>query len=237
MPRSAGATDKVQRRRQEKMETKKVNFKQKREKAKQKRQNAAKSSFFTPPPPSHNSPPDENQEEEDIADTDNVVYEELQLPILGGVVPAKEIIAELDEEQDEEDDNKDANFNIKIHGNTDDSSVMKTYLSSIQDRLRTEICSNTMNSKDKWLLELLKYDEWWIKTKRASKVCRKLGLEYSEKSYYRSVRVWFPELQYGQECMPSCLSCFSNYKVGVHAYSKKGPACGVVGLTTNYFVM
>ena len=95
----------------------------------------------------------------------------------------------------------------------------------------------TMNSKEKWLLELLKDDEWWIETKRAWKVCNKLGISCAENSYYRNVRVWFPEMQYGQECMPSCVSCGRNCKVGVHAYSKKTPARRVVVLTTNYFVM
>jgi len=94
-----------------------------------------------------------------------------------------------------------------------------------------------MNSKEKWLLELLKDDEWWIETKRAWKVCNKLGISCAENSYYRNVRVWFPEMQYGQECMPSCVSCGRNCKVGVHAYSKKTPARRVVVLTTNYFVM
>jgi hypothetical protein len=120
-----------------------------------------------------------------------VLYEELHVPIFRGVVPGEEIVAKLDEEQDDEDedeDDEDANFEIENRSNMDDKSVMKTYLSSIQDRLKEEMGSKTLNTKnDKWLLELLRDDEWWIKMKWAWKVCRKLGLTYSEKSYYRSV--------------------------------------------------
>ena len=241
MPRITGATDNEQRKRWKKTETEKLNLKEKKQKYMQQKQNAAKSSFFTPPPSRDNPLPciKNEEEQDDIADTtDRVVYDELHVPIFRGVVRDEEIIAELDEEGDDEDDNKDddedADFEIEKQGSdTDDKSVMKTYLSSIQDRLREEMGSKTLNTNDKWLLELLRDDEW----KRSSKVCRKLGLTYGEKSYYRSVRVWFPELQYGQECMPSCVSCFSNCKVGVHAYSKKTPARRVVALTTNYFVM
>ena len=129
-------------------------------------------------------PIDNEEEQDDIADTtDHVVYDELHVPIFRGVIRDEEIIAELDEEGDDEDGNKDddedADFEIEKQGSDmDDKSVMKTYLSSIQDRLREEMGSKTLNTNDKWLLELLRHDEWWIETKRSSKLCRKLGLTY-----------------------------------------------------------
>jgi hypothetical protein len=116
-----------------------------------------------------------------------------------GVVADEEIIAELDADREDEDqieDDEDADFEIEERG-TDDSSVMKIYLKAIQERLRKEMSTSTMmkNSNEKWLLELLEEDEWWIKSKRARKVSRKLGLLFAEKLYYRDARVWLPELQ------------------------------------------
>jgi hypothetical protein len=142
------------------------------------------------------------------------------------------------EEGEDEDDIEDADFEtIEQRGDKDDSSVMTTCLRAVQARLRKEMSDTTINSKDKWLLELLEDDEWWMESKRAWKVCKKLGLDFAEKAHCRDVRVWFPEPQHGQECMPSCVSCGSNCKVGVHAFLKKNPARRVVALTTNHCVM
>ena len=248
MPKTEGATDKVQRIRRGKTDREKAITKENKKKEKQKKQNTAKSLFFPPlpfdapvpdPPPTYeNAEP--GSEVDMVVNADDIAHEELHDPGFMEVVPDEEIIAELDAEREDEDqteDDEDADFEIE-QGDADDSSVMKIHLKAIQARLRKELsAATTMNSKEKWLLELLQDNEWWIESKRARKVCGKLSLQFAEKSHYRDVRVWFPELEHGQECMPSCVSCRSNCKVGVHACSKKAPARRVVALTTNYFVM
>jgi hypothetical protein len=176
-----------------------------------------------------------------VVDADNIACKELCAPVLMGVVPNEETIAELDAEEQEDEDHikdEDADFEME-QGNTDGSSVMKTCLKAAQARLRKEMSDPTMNSEEKWLLEeLLEDDEWWIESKRTWKVCRKMGLQFAGKACCHNVRVWFPELQHGQECMPSCVSCGSICKVGLHGCSKKRPACcRVVALTMNCFMM
>ena len=101
-----------------------------KKKESQKKQNAAKSTFFTPPPP-HDAPlPQDENEQEPESEED--------MPIFTGVVPDEAIIAELDadNEDNDEDNDEDADFENEPHADTDDSSVMKTYLRATQERLR-----------------------------------------------------------------------------------------------------
>jgi hypothetical protein len=159
------------------------------------------------------------------------VYTDISLPVLNGVIQDEEmhITADLDiEGEDTFEDAEEAAEKNEI------SSVMREYLLKIQKRIKTELSDKTM---DKWLLVLLRNDEWWIEVKRAKQVCKKLDLNFSEPSYYRDVRVWFPEKEFGQNCMPTCVSCNSNAQVAVHGYFNKSPARRVVSLQTHYYVM
>jgi uncharacterized protein YjcR len=79
----------------------------------------------------------------------------------------------------------------------DISSVMGLYLLAIQKRIRIEIRDKKMSSEDKWLHKLLKDDEYLIEVKRAKSICKKLSLNFSERYYYRDIRVWFPEIKFG----------------------------------------
>jgi intein/homing endonuclease len=99
------------------------------------------------------------------------------------------ITADLDIEED--DNFEDAEEEIDI------SSVMALYLLAIQKRIRKELHDKNMSSEDKWLHKFLKDDEYWIEVKRVKSICKKLSLKFSEQYYYRDVRVWFPEIEFG----------------------------------------
>ena len=64
---------------------------------------------------------------------------------------------------------------------------------------------------DQWLLALLKAPgaDWWLRAGVAQSVCRKLGIEYGEPSYYRDIYVWLPDVRWGDEAMPPCVECHS----------------------------
>jgi hypothetical protein len=82
MPKTAGATDKVQGTRREKTDREKAITKDNKTKEKQKKQNVAKSTFFTPlprdapvpdpPPPYENDEP--GSEADMVVAADNIVY-------------------------------------------------------------------------------------------------------------------------------------------------------------------
>jgi hypothetical protein len=142
----------------------------KKRKDSQKKQNAAKSTFFAPPLPGDDPPPGDDPWHHDAPEQDPELDEENMPIFLGGVVPDEEIISELDadDEENDEDNDEDADFEIKRHANPDNSSVMKTYLKATQEPLRKETSNKMMNLKDKWLLELLKDDDWWIEAGKES---------------------------------------------------------------------
>jgi len=120
----------VPRKRRGKTDKERAQTQEKKKKESQKKQNAAKSTFFAPPP-SHDAPlPHGENEQEPESEED--------MPIFTGVVPDEAIIAELDadNEDNDEDNDEDADFENEPHADTDDSSVMKTYLRATQERLR-----------------------------------------------------------------------------------------------------
>ena len=66
---------------------------------------------------------------------------------------------------------------------------------------------------------------------------RRLGLEYSECAYYRDIKVWLPDEQWGPEAMPPCVECKSAKEVGVHEYRSNHCGRRITSLDSHYFVM
>ena len=124
----------------------------------------------------------------------------------------------------------------------DKTSVMGEYLRMVYDRVHSETTGHASRSSGElWLLTLLKSmkgkDSWWLRASSAEFVCKKLGITFYEPSYYRDIRVWLPELQWGKEATPPCPCCKSARRVGVHAWRDNHFGRRICDLTSHYFVM
>ena len=88
-------------------------------------------------------------------------------------------------------------------------SAQGVYMKAIYLRLQSETTGEASRSafQSKWLLDHLKANNWWVRAKKAKLICTKLGLDFSEPSYYRDIRVWIPDLEFGAEAMPPCVEC------------------------------
>ena len=87
------------------------------------------------------------------------------------------------------------------------AGLMGAYIYRIHERLKYELGNKIKAFEDKWLLNFLRKKEngWWIRNGHAEFICSKIpDLEYGEQSYYRDIRVWLPDQQYGAHCMPFC---------------------------------
>jgi hypothetical protein len=92
--------------------------------------------------------------------------------------------------------------------------AMSTYLERVHERLQDEARVKQQGGKliipgdDKWLLQQLKEDGWWLLASKAAAVARQFDrpLELREMSYYRDIYVWLPDLQDGGQ-MPPCPNC------------------------------
>ena len=105
------------------------------------------------------------------------------------------------------------------------------------NNVRKESADKNLTSGQQWLLQEIQDNGYWIRKERVKWICRKLSIQFHEPSYYRDLRVWFPELEGGIACTPKCPSCSRNTRVSFHGYRKQTLAQNVVCLTTNYFIM
>ena len=79
-------------------------------------------------------------------------------------------------------------------------SVMGQYLKAVFMRLKYEVSTKFVGlEEDKWLLGMLKDDDWWLRANFAHRVCKQLKLQYTEenKFYFRDIKVWLPDQQWG----------------------------------------
>ena len=171
----------------------------------------------------------DNEDHEDI-------FEDAQEPMPG---LSEDIEADLDEDDDDgdngDDENSSDNEDAPAH------SVMGEYLKAVYSRLHSETTGEASRNalEDKWLLRLLNTGDWWIRAEaHAQSICTKLGLSHDDPSYYRDIKVWIPDLQYGAEAKPPCVECKKTDRVGVHCYAGTGHcARRICSLTGHYFVM
>jgi hypothetical protein len=113
---------------------------------------------------------------------------------------------------------------------------MNTYLRAIQTRLKNEVLEGTKD-EEKWLMEMLNENDWWIRHQQAESLCKKLGVIFAEIAYYRDVYVWLPEQRWGCVAWPPCPSCLQQNKIGARGWQKNHYARRVVTMNSNYFVM
>ena len=120
------------------------------------------------------------------------------------------------------------------------AGLMGAYIYHVHKRLKYELGNEIKGLEEKWLLNFLrkKGNGWWIRSGHAEFLCSKIpGLEYGEQSYYRDIRVWLPDQQYGAHCMPFCGTCKSNESVGPHAFRDNHFSRTVIGLNQNYYLI
>ena len=138
-----------------------------------------------------------------------------------GVAPENpDIHAELDDDEQPED-------------TTLGPGLMQSYLRAVQDRLKKEVA----NSIDPTLMSLIKENDWWLHSSNALQICNLLGLTFSEKSYYRDIYVWLPEVRWGEEGMPSCPHCRSNSNVAPHCWRENHAGRRICNLDEHYFAI
>ena len=68
-------------------------------------------------------------------------------------------------------------------------------------------------------------------------VCAKLGLDFGEQSYYRDIKVWLPDVQWGDEATPPCVECESAAEVRPHGFRDNHFGRRICGVKTHYFAM
>jgi hypothetical protein len=87
-----------------------------------------------------------------------------------------------------------------------------------------------------WLVPYLKYHNFWIRAEVAQCICKKLKIESDKPGYYKGVKVWLPEIQWGPDCTPCCVRCGESKSVGDHGFDKDAQRL-VVGVQANYYII
>ena len=154
----------------------------------------------------------------------------------GDARQTRPIVANLDAEDDDDEshDNDEGNSDGEDEPK---KGVQQEYLEAVRAQLKLECNSQWGRQNEDWILDQLKEQGWCLRKECAPKIARRLSLAVHHVTYYRDIRVWIPDLQYGKDCMPSCPCCKSNNRVTVHGFDSKHFARLVVGLTQNYYIM
>lgn len=143
-----------------------------------------------------------------------------------------DIIANLDYDEEEERGKNDSD-DPPVEGN----GVMQEYLKAVKERLQIELSGNEL---DAWLMDILKKNDWWLRTSYASKIRKKLCLPNHYDAYYRDIFVWLPDIRWNDPAktfMPPCPHCKCNTRVGAHGFRGNHHARLVVNLNTTYYIM
>jgi len=130
--------------------------------------------------------------------------------------------------------------------NDDDSaiasdSIMGVYLKAVFMRLKHEVSGAFPALERKWLTDMLKDNDYWVLSARAKEVCASLRLNiYTEetKYYFRDIKVWLPDVQFGNEKgTPPCGCCGSAANVVIHGFRDNHYGRRVLSLHGHYFVI
>ena len=188
--------------------------------------------------------PGDDSEDEREADSEDEGEDHLENQAPLQVVNHPPIVAELDEEEDDDvdcyfDDELDDEDVDNHNDDVEPEGVMHTYIEAIYRRLQYETTGKIKGLEVKWLLNFLrvKAHGFWIRKEHAEFFCGKLGIEFEHSTYYRDVKVWLPDEQWGRIAMPCCLGCKKNSRVGVKGYRTNHFARRVVTLYSSYYVM
>lgn len=146
----------------------------------------------------------------------------------------RDIVANLDEEDDG--DGYDSGED-DIEEDETRKGIQQEYLECVHARLKLECNVLRGRQQGDWLVDYLKDNGWWIRKEYAPKIAKKLHLDVHHHTYYRDVRVWIPDLQYGKEYLPPCPCCKSKSRVTVHGFNFKHYGRIVVGLNNTYYII
>ena len=104
--------------------------------------------------------------------------------------------------------------------------------------IRIKTTAKAKAGDTEWLLPMLKEDGYWLRAHKAKHICKKLGVTFTCEAYYTDVRVWVPQLEFGVDAMPPCVSCKCATQVSVHGWSDKDGHVGrrVCGMQRHYFM-
>lgn len=100
-------------------------------------------------------------------------------------------------------------------------------------RQRSEVAGDTLPL----LINRLKENDWWLRSAHAFKVCESAGIEFKENSYYRDIKAWLPDVQWGPEATPTCPSCLSDQLVQSHGFQNNNFGRRIIGLDTHYYAI
>ena len=232
MGRTKGAKDQAKRVRRASTEAEKNARRDKKARIEQRNTEVARAramaSFFNPPPAvapgeGARTPPEEPE----------LLYTEVQASDCHGTMDLGEIAAAFDDDYDGAPD-------IVKDGSSTSTGTMKEYCEAILRRYSVEDSRDFRTSHPadtEWLQAFLRDHGYWIRSECAPLICRKLQLKLHERDYYRDIRVWFPDVEGGISCMPTCLTCKSNINVRPHSYPFHHPGRRVVTFDSHYFIM
>ena len=229
MPRTKGSSDKAPRQRRSMTEKEKEKRKSEKEKQEQRQAQRAKLAFlesFTQQAPANEEEPQAPANEEEP----QVHYHDINSHDYNGSSNLGNINAEYDDDWDETE---------MSSGN--EESDMKSYMKAILARFEKEASDNFLKKnkhETMWLHEYLKEHGFWLRAECAPTICKKLRIKQFDKYYYRDIRVWFPDEEFGKGlCMPVCVTCKSNTGVRMHSYPKDHPGRRVATFDTHFFIM
>jgi hypothetical protein len=115
-------------------------------------------------------------------------------------------------------------------------SIMGVYCKAVQERTKMELSQKKKCQVQPWLIQELKKNDWIIRRHRASYICNKLGIEYTEIAYYRDIHIWLPEERWGNSYIPPCPNCKTNCNVKPWSFPGH-PARRIFTLQSAYYVM
>jgi hypothetical protein len=150
------------------------------------------------------------------------------------------IIANLDlDDEDGYDSDGDDSFNETWNEEDDQPTkeIQQLYLKKVHAQLKVECNAQRGKQNGDWLIEYLKHHDWWIRKENAPSIAKRLSLTVHHVSYYRDVRIWIPDMQYGSDCMPACPCCKTKKRVTVHGFNSKHYGRTIIDLTQTYFII
>ena len=143
------------------------------------------------------------------------------------------MIDEYDDGSYEEEDDDDEDKECTEIANTD--GPMQEYLKAVHKRLQKEVRKNTTEVMDRWLLKILRENEWIIPPTQAKKVCTKLAIKFSEKAYYCKISVWLPDVMYDEQ--PPCPNMCGNRSCQFHCWRTNHSGRLAVDFYRHYFII
>ena len=144
-----------------------------------------------------------------------------------------DVIANLDYDEGEDAGKTDAD-----DPPTEKCGVMYICTKAVMERLQKEVRGDF--NGETWLLDILRDNDWWLKTYHVPDITKKLQLVKEYDAYYRDIYVWLPDVRWkdpAKTFMPCCPNCKCNTNVGPHGFRDNHFGRQVVGMTSTYYVM